>query len=111
MRHFNELTPAEDERLAILLEEMGEVLQVIGKIQRHGYLSHDPTSQAMYPPNNRDLLAKELGDVLAAITMMEAGKDFRSEDMLARRDVKLKKVRKYLHHQPDPGSALLGDRR
>jgi NTP pyrophosphatase (non-canonical NTP hydrolase) len=102
MWHFNELTPAEDERLALLLEECGEVIQVIGKIQRHGYLSHDPTSQAQYPPNNRDLLAKELGDVLAAITMMEAGRDIVSSEILTRRDVKLKKVRKYLHHQPEP---------
>ena len=34
---FNELSPAEVERLAILAEEMGEAIQVIGKVLRHGY--------------------------------------------------------------------------
>ena len=34
--HFNNLTPGEAERLAILAEECGEVIQIIGKILRHG---------------------------------------------------------------------------
>lgn len=32
--HFNGLTPAEAERLALLLEELGEAQQAIGKILR-----------------------------------------------------------------------------
>lgn len=39
----NNLTAAEQERLAILAEEMGEALQIIGKIIRHGYESYNPT--------------------------------------------------------------------
>lgn len=34
---FNDLSNAELERLALLLEELGEAQQVIGKILRHGY--------------------------------------------------------------------------
>ena len=34
---FNKLSAAEAERLALLLEELGEAQQAIGKILRHGY--------------------------------------------------------------------------
>jgi hypothetical protein len=37
--NFNGLAPAETERLALLLEELGEAQQAIGKILRHGYES------------------------------------------------------------------------
>ena len=40
--HFNKLTPAEDERLAMLAEECAEVIQIVSKIQRHGYDSWHP---------------------------------------------------------------------
>lgn len=36
MEHFNQLSPAEAERLALLSEELGEAQQAIGKILRHG---------------------------------------------------------------------------
>ena len=42
MEHFNKLTPAEAERLAMLAEECGEVVQIVGKILRHGYDSQHP---------------------------------------------------------------------
>jgi hypothetical protein len=57
--YFNKLNPAEAERLSLLLEECGEVLQIIGKIQRHGYGS-----------SNRSLLEKELGHIMHAIWRM-----------------------------------------
>ena len=44
MKHFNQLTPAEAERLALLLEELGEAQQAIGKILRHGYASTHPAN-------------------------------------------------------------------
>ncbi len=40
--HFNRLTPAEAERLAMLAEEAAEVIQIVGKILRHGYASYHP---------------------------------------------------------------------
>ncbi|QBJ04542.1 nucleoside triphosphate pyrophosphohydrolase [Pseudomonas phage Lana] len=66
--HFNELTPAQAERLAILAEEMGEAIQIIGKILRHGYDSFNPDSLDIR--TNRQYLHDELTDVEAAITMI-----------------------------------------
>lgn len=42
MKHYNELTPEEHERLSLLMEECGEVVQIIGKIFRHGYERYPP---------------------------------------------------------------------
>ena len=65
--HFNRLTPAEAERLAMLAEECADAIQVIGKILRHGYDSHHPNE-----PNvtNRQLLVAELRDVNAVLGAM-----------------------------------------
>jgi NTP pyrophosphatase (non-canonical NTP hydrolase) len=95
--HFNKLTPAQDERLAVLTEEVGELLQAIGKIQRHGYDSHDPT-KANHPGNRRDL-EKECGDVMEAIQRLIAACDV-DEDHIQRRIAKRRElVEQYLHHQ------------
>jgi len=65
------LSSAEYERLAIIMEEMGEVIQIIGKVLRHGYDGHHPATPLT---TNRELLQVELGDVLAMISLMhEAG--------------------------------------
>lgn len=94
MEHFNGLTPAEDERLALLLEECGETIQIIGKILRHGYSSCHPEGKL----SNRDLLMKELGDVQAAIQLMYLNSDI--FDYSVNHYVQLKKTtaNKYLHH-------------
>ena len=97
MKHFNELTPAEAERLALLLEEMGEAVQIIGKILRHGYESYHPDAPSV---PNRALLEKELGDVLAAIDMVVTADDVNPEQIEGHRLNKHHKVGKYLHHQP-----------
>jgi len=60
--HFNQLTPAQAERLAMLAEECGEVIQIIGKILRHGYESYHPNNPVF---SNRDLLHQELTDLFA----------------------------------------------
>lgn len=65
--HFNGLTPAEAERLAMLAEECGEVIQVIGKILRHGYNSHHPDNPST---TNKHLLIAELRDVNAVLKAM-----------------------------------------
>ena len=92
--HFNRLSPAETERLALLLEELGEVQQVIGKILRYGYNSVHPNGG----PNNRDLLAIELGDVKAALVLMEYSEDLCSNLIHESMYSKLHKINKYLHH-------------
>lgn len=95
MKHFNDLTPAEAERLALLLEEMGEAQQIIGKILRHGYESTHPDGG----PTNRALLSKEMGDVEAALNMMIEADDLNGTDIARHRTDKRRNVRKYLHHQ------------
>lgn len=100
MTHFNELTPAEAERLALLAEECGEVIQQIGKTLRHGYASSHPDFPAdKGGPTNRYNLMREVGDVLVAIEMMVDARDFDQVDIDDRMRVKRHKVQDYLHHQ------------
>lgn len=95
MTHFNKLTPAETERLAMLAEECAEVIQVIGKILRHGYENHHPDSPLV---NNKMLLANELTDVDAVVKAMkrEELKDFACQDF---ENTHWQKKLRYSHHQ------------
>lgn len=95
MRHFNQLTPAEAERLALLAEELGEATQAIGKILRHGYESTHPDGG----PTNREALVRECGDVYHAIWRLIGAGDIDGNLMSQRADDKAKSVAKYLHHQ------------
>ena len=84
--HFNELTPAEAERLALLAEELGETTHAIGKILRHGYESKNP-----YHPTgqtNREALEKEVADVYVAVRMMFEAGDIRRMACAMHEDVK-----------------------
>lgn len=96
--HFNKLTPAEAERLALLAEEMGEALQIIGKVLRHGYESHNPM---LNEGTNRAMLTKELGDVTAAMTMMTDAGDLSRGAIHDRAKRKIEKVGVWMHHQND----------
>jgi NTP pyrophosphatase (non-canonical NTP hydrolase) len=71
------LTAAQIERLAWLGEECGELVQAIGKVMRHGYISASPYGG----PNNRAALERELGDVLAAIDLVKDAGDVRRADV------------------------------
>ena len=97
MKSFNKLKPAEAERLALLLEELGEAQQAIGKILRHGYEQYSPDDFMMV--TNRKALVREIGDVQAAIKLMTGAGDLNADDIFARTTTKLCKVGKYLHHQ------------
>lgn len=94
--NFNQLTPAEAERLALLLEELGEVQQAIGKILRHGYESKNPYDFSL--TTNRNQLERELGDVQAVISIMVRNNDISTSEIREWHDSKLKKVNQYLHH-------------
>lgn len=94
--NFNELTPAQTERLSLLMEEMGESIQIIGKILRHGYESCNPITHG---PTNRQLLERELGDVLAAMEFMDDESDFNIGVIRARMREKRESVMRWLHHQ------------
>ncbi len=96
---FNGLSPAEAERLALLAEECAEVVQVVGKILRHGYESTHPDGGT----TNRALLEAEIGDVRAAYRLMVREDDI-SDAALARAFTsKNERMRQYLHHQRATG--------
>lgn len=92
--HFNHLPPDQAEALALLAEECGELVQIIGKILRHGLDSHHPDTG----DNNVELLQKEVGDVLAALRIAEVQRLIFWDWVVRCRDRKLMKVVQYLHH-------------
>lgn len=93
---FNKLTFAEAERIALLMEECGEVIQSCGKILRHGYESTHPEGG----PTNRQSLEIELGHVMHAHARMCIAKDLDNERCVVSSLRKSRSVAKYLHHQP-----------
>lgn len=92
--HFNRLTPAEAERLALVAEECGEVLQAIGKVLRHGYASTHPDGG----PTNREALEREIGD-LSAVCDLLAQDDLDPRHIVRAARNKRENMQKYLHHQ------------
>ena len=93
---FNGLSNAEAERLAVLMEELGEAQQAIGKILRHGF----DTSYSENDPTNREQLEKELGDVQNAQRMMVEAGDLDPAEIQLRAKTKATTIGQYLHHQP-----------
>ncbi len=93
------LSDAERERLALLLEECGEVQQIIGKILRHGYESVNPTIPKVHQLTNRQMLENELGDLKAAMLLASHNGDIGPVEMDAAMMRKLGKVGRYLHFQ------------
>ena len=91
----NDLSPAQVERLALLAEEMGEAIQAIGKVLRHGLLNFHPESGV----TNRASLEMELGDVLYAMELMESSGDVSTSALATWKEVKRESAAKWLHHQ------------
>lgn len=92
-----QLSDEQIERLALLLEELGETQQIIGKILRHGYESCHPDN--LDGPTNRELLEDELGDIKAALELMLHERDVTFNSIETAMFDKLKNVKRYLHHQ------------
>ena len=95
MGYFNQLTPPELERLALLSEELGEAQQAIGKILRHGYESCHPDGG----PTNREALEKECGDVRHAMIKLCNERDLSKAQIHWYADKKAESVSQYMHHQ------------
>lgn len=90
------MTPAELERLAILAEECGEVQQIIGKILRHGYDSHNPFDPNRV--NNRLLLERELGDLSFAVNFLADKGDINLLSVRGHMTTKEDNIGQYLHY-------------
>jgi NTP pyrophosphatase (non-canonical NTP hydrolase) len=99
MTHFNGLSPSEAERLAILMEEAGEAVQMAGKTLRHGYASKHPNEPPNSANDNRWRLTVEIADILAAVEMMSEAGDVDKESFPALIADKRHRMRPYLHHQ------------
>jgi hypothetical protein len=93
----NGLSDAEVERLALLAEECGEVVQMVGKILRHGYHSYHPRDEAR--TTNRRLLTNELGNIHVAVELMIDNGDILQSNLESDIATKKQTVWKYLHHQ------------
>ena len=92
--HFNGLSPAAAESLALIAEECAEVSQVITKILRHGLFSHHPESG----DSNFMTLQREVGDLMAALRIGEVQRIINWGQVIRSRDSKLVRVTQYLHH-------------
>ena len=92
---FNSLGPAEAERLAMLVEECGEVIQAAGKILRHGYDSEHPETGV----SNLEALERELSDVLAVMSLMAAAYDINEGSVNDNLQGSIERRMKYAHHQ------------
>ncbi len=99
--HFNGLTEAQVERLAILCEECAEVQQIICKILRHGF---DSDNNGKLPETNRQMLERELGDCLHALNRMVATGDINRQKISDRSNSRPAHVAPYLHHQEAPNA-------
>lgn len=97
---FNELTPAQVERLALLSEECAEVIQIVGKILRHGKNSCHPDDKDGANPN-AVLLAVEIGHVIAAKDWLIGYGDVDALTIAnsTRKKTEGYRAKKYLHHQ------------
>ena len=65
VEHFNKLSPEVAELLAILAEECAEVVQMVGKVLRHG-IRENPYTGIL----NRIPLEEELTDVMAVVDLL-----------------------------------------
>lgn len=101
-----DLTPAQRERVVLLIEECGEVIQEACKILRFGYQDCHPTTFI----DNTTSFHQEVGDLLAILKVMEKAGDYipqRAESHIA---PKLKRLVKFTRFQPQlEGMKDLGD--
>ena len=94
---FNDLSDAQAERLALLAEECAEVIQIVGKILRHGYESTHPEEPD--GETNREMLEREIGHIHAATQLMLDNDDLTLTKIETHGAEKRKGVLVYLHHQ------------
>lgn len=88
------LSQAQAERVALLMEELGELQQVLGKVLRHGWDSYNPVTGE----TNRQLFTLERNDVRAAIKLIEERDGFATTTDYQVLET-LRRKSKYMHHQ------------
>lgn len=93
--HFNKLSNAELERLALLAEECGEVIQVIGKVIRHGYADSHPKYDNK---PTRELLEQEIADLFVIIELMIIEDDINDDQLYNCKMLKKNKINNSLRY-------------
>ena len=93
---MNTPTPAEEERLALLMGECAEVIQACSKILRFGY---DSNWNGKLPQTNRLQLEIELGHVINAMVMMDESKDVHGPNLVDSCNLKADTIGEFLFHQ------------
>lgn len=95
-KHFNHLSEAEAERLAMLIEEAGEVITAATKILRHGYERRHPLAGAHH--SNREDLEREIGDFVGIYYHLIDQRDLNGDRIIYHCSVKIAKAQRYMHH-------------
>jgi len=90
-----DLTPAQLERLSVLIEELCEAGQAVGKILRHGFESGWNGS------NNRRDLNEELGHVFWAMNLLVSKNELNIKDIVESRARKAARETNFLHYQDE----------
>ena len=91
----NNLTKEEIERLAILSEEAGEVIQIVGKILRHGYDSVNPNNNR----SNFFQLELELADLTFAINLLINNGDINAKRIDYHTGIRMNRKTNYFHYE------------
>lgn len=91
------LTPAEAERLEILAEEAGEVVQMVMKTLRHGKESFNPRDPKETP--NLVLLSSEVGNFQRAVQLCIDCGDLSPYGIEVGSSEKSQNLLRYTHHQ------------
>ncbi len=97
-----ELTPDQIERLVLLSEECGEVVQAIGKVLRHGYESSWGDS-----PTNRRALEREVTDFFVTAHLLLESGDISDESYEVNIAKKIDNLKRFTHFQPEELLATL----
>lgn len=93
----NKLTPAQEELLAKLTEECGEVSQMVGKTLVHGWDNFHPRMPE--EGTNRERLEKELGGLIAVMWIMADAGHLDEAHIKAAATEKKQTIWKYLYEQ------------
>lgn len=91
------LLPAQIERLALVAEEAGEVIQAIQKILRHGFESSNPELPLEQRVTNRQHLEKELGQLHLVMGILAASGDADGPSIAVHCERKALSLPKWLH--------------
>lgn len=91
-----QFTAQQYERIGILFEELGETLQALGKVQRHGFDSVNPFE--VRAGTNLEQLEREIGHVFAAMQLLTEVTDLSLVRISGHCEDKKRNVQKWLHY-------------